>query len=130
MNLQERRERIIKVAHNVDAARSELTKLEAELDSLLGQLQPVAAVPFPKDATLPDRIVAFLKANPGTWDANTMLPHVNLKSDEVAALRSTLARLASEKRISKHSRGKYMTPQKADVASNSGPPAMANGATS
>jgi len=130
MNLQERRERIIKVAHDVDTARSELKKLEAELDSLLGELQPIAPVTFAKNATLPDRIIAFLKVNQGPWDANTMLPHVNLKSDEVAALRSTLARLAGDKRISKHSRGKYMMAQKVDAASNSGPPATANGAAS
>ncbi len=129
MDPQERRERIIKIVHDVEAARRKLQELEAELDSLLGPQQPIAKVVFLKDASLPDRVIAFFKANPGAWDAKAMLSHLGLKSEQIAGLRSTLGRLASEGRISKHSRGKYTALQKADAASNSGSPAAANGAS-
>jgi hypothetical protein len=124
MEQQERRERIIKVVHDIEMLRTKLRAFETELDALLGPSPQISKPALAKGAPLADRIVAFLKVNPGAWDAERMVGPLGIKREQVNNLRAELSRLAKAGRIERESRGKYR------VASPSRPEQNSKGAES
>jgi hypothetical protein len=81
---------------------------------LISRTSVAGAAPIESTGTpsIANRIIAFLEAQNGrsvkTAEMQTALAPVNVKT-----LRGTLSRLASEKKIGKHGRGKYRAARRA-----------------
>lgn len=114
-----RRERIIELATQIAGARERVRVMEAEMDRLLPSEQGAApltptAKPVPAFTTdssggpLTERLIKFLKLNRGrTFSAGQIATGIELASDKMNSLRSTLVRLVDEDRIERPKPGLY-----------------------
>jgi hypothetical protein len=86
---------------------------------LISRTSVASTVPVESTGTpsIANRIIAFLEAQNGrsvkTAEVQTFLAPVNMKT-----LRGTLSRLANEKKIGKHGRGKYRAARRAREEAN------------
>jgi hypothetical protein len=117
-----RRERIIELAREIDTMRGKLHAMEAEMDSLLPKDEPSApATKYVIDTSafvpLTERVIGFLETNRGRkYGANGIAQGIELTSDKMTSLRSTLVRLVDEKRIERAEPGVYCARQEQHAA--------------
>ena len=106
----EKRERVIKLAKEIEALRANLKRAEADLDSIIGTSE--TASPNNKGTvvgSLPTQIINFLRENPGqAFNAAGIAEALGYTN--MPTLRSTLTRLVNKERITKgRQRGTYVT---------------------
>jgi len=120
-----RREEIIELAADIKATRIKLAAMEAKMDSLLPNEESVvipnvamitAANAF-SAGPLTDRVIRYLNVfSPEAFSAANIAMALQLPSDKMSSLRSTLVRLVDENRINRPEPGKYQSRQAQDAA--------------
>jgi len=116
--MMSRRERIIELAREIDATREKLHAMEAEMDSLLPKDEPSAPaggkIFLDTNLVIPltERVIKFLELSKGrAFGAVGVAQGIQLPTDKMTSLRSTLVRLVDEKRIERPAPGLYRAKQ-------------------
>jgi hypothetical protein len=112
MNAMTKRDRILQLAIQINAAHEQLRKLEDEFAQLVPDEEEGVVVHASSNGDnhdlgpATDRIVGLLKVHPNQqFHARDVAKRLDLKNFN--SLRGTLQRLANEKRIDRAGRGKY-----------------------
>jgi hypothetical protein len=90
----------------LDIKRTQLSALEAELDSMLA---PQAHTPHNGAGTIDERILEILQGLPDKQLSATVI-HAGMDDVNIDSLRSALARMANEGKIRRPERGLYQAP--------------------
>ena len=76
----------------------------------IAPVTPVVGIPGDQgDASIPQRILRFLEANPGSWRIMNIADNTGVKN--IQTLRGALGRLVNAGKVGKHGRGRYRAPR-------------------